>query len=180
MRRSHVLLLLLLLAFSALASAQSGNIFFGYTHNSATLNNGSSTGLNGWDGQLEGKILPFIGIVADVSGQYGSTSSFPTSTGSQVSVDASQYHFLFGPRVSVTVKRFRPFAHALVGASRESVSGNGYSACDTNFAYALGGGLDYKFWGPLGWRLQGDFLQTRFFGNTQNDGRFTTGIVFHF
>jgi opacity protein-like surface antigen len=179
-RRSHIFLFASLMVFSALASAQSGNVFFGYSHNSATLNNGSSTGLNGWDGQLEGKILPFIGIVADIGGQYGSTSTFPTSNGTQVAVNASEYNFLFGPRASVTLGRFRPFAHALVGASHVSVSGSGYSASDTSLGYALGGGLDYKFWGPVGWRFQGDFLQTRFFGNTQNDGRFTTGIVLHF
>jgi hypothetical protein len=158
----------------------SGNVFFGYSHNSATLNHRSSPGLNGWDGQLEGKIFPFIRLVTDVGGQYGSTSTFPTSNGTQVAVNASEYSFLFGPRASVTLGRFRPFAHALLGASHVSVSGHGYSASDTSLGDALGGGLDYKFWGPVGWRFQGDFLQTRFFSNTQNDGRFTTGIVLHF
>lgn len=180
MRRSHIILFFVLILFSALASAQSGNVFFGYSHGSTNLSRGDNTGLNGWEGTLEGKILPFVGLVADLNGQYGSTSSFPTSNGSLVHVSASEYNFLFGPRVSVSVKRFRPFAHALVGASHVSVSGSGYSASDTSFGYALGGGLDYKFWGPLGWRFQGDFLQTRFFGTTQNDGRFSTGVVFHF
>ena len=145
----------------------SGNVFFGYSHNSATLNHRSSPGLNGWDGQLEGKIFPFIRLVTDVGGQYGSTSTFPTSHGTQVAVNASEYNFLFGPRASVTLGRFRPFAHALLGASHVSVSGHGYSASDTSLGDALGGGLDYKFWGPVGWRFKGDFLQTRFFSNTQ-------------
>jgi len=34
--------------------------------------------------------------------------------------------------------------------------------------------------GPLHWRFQADYLQTRFFSQTQNDFRFSTGIVFHF
>lgn len=182
MRSSHFALLLLVLLSSAFASAQvpSGNIFFGYSHGSTGLSNNGNTGLNGWEGTLEGKIIPFVGLVADINGQYGSTSAFPTSNGSLVHVSASEYNVFFGPRVSVTVKRFRPFAEALAGVSHVGVSGNGYSASDTALGYALGGGLDYKFWGPLGWRFQGDFIQTRFFGTTQNDGRFSTGIVLHF
>jgi hypothetical protein len=181
-RCRHLAVLFLLFALPALASAQlsSGNVFFGYSHGSTGLSTNGNTGLNGWEGSLEGKIVPFVGIVADLNGLYGSTTAFPTSNGSLVHVSASEYNFLFGPRVSVTVKRFRPFAHALVGVSHVGVSGNGYSASDTALGYALGGGLDYRFWGPIGWRFQGDFLQTRFFGTTQNDGRFSTGIVFHF
>jgi len=181
-RRFLYMILLCVLVAPLVASAQvsSGNVFFGYSHGSTGLSNNGNTGLNGWEGTLEGKIVPFFGLVADVNGLYGSTSGFPTSSGSLVHVSASEYNVLFGPRLSVTVKRFRPFAHALVGVSHVGVSGNGYSASDTALGYALGGGLDYRFWGPIGWRFQGDFLQTRFFGTTQNDGRFSTGIVFHF
>jgi opacity protein-like surface antigen len=181
-RRSYVFLFVALIALSTLSSAQlsSGNAFFGYSYASTDLSRGGNTNLNGWEGSLEGKLAPFIGIVADIDGHYGSTSRFPTSSGSLVHVSASEYNFLFGPRLSFSVRRARPFAHALFGASHVSVSGNGYSASDTSFGYALGGGLDYKLWGPVGWRFQGDFLQTRFFGTTQNDGRFSTGIVFRF
>ncbi len=35
-----------------------------------TIDNG--TNLNGWNGSLEGKIFPFVGLVADLSGYYGS------------------------------------------------------------------------------------------------------------
>jgi hypothetical protein len=54
------------------------------------------------------------------------------------------------------------------------------SITETDFAYALGGGVDYKLFGPLRWRVQGDFLNDRFFGNTQNNVRFSTGPVLHF
>ena len=33
--------------------------------------------LNGWEGSLEGKVVPWVGIVADLSGHYGS-QNFPT------------------------------------------------------------------------------------------------------
>lgn len=108
MRRIYLVVVLFgLLLLPALASAQlsSGNVFFGYSHGSTGLSNNGNTGLNGWEGSLEGKLLPFLGIVADLNGQYGSTNSFPTSNGTLLHVSASEYNFLFGPRVSVTVKR---------------------------------------------------------------------------
>jgi opacity protein-like surface antigen len=180
-RRSYLFAFFAFIAFSSFASAQSGNVFFGYSYGSINLNHGGNTSMNGFEGSLEGKILPFVGLVVDIDGHYGDTSAIPTSS-TTVPVAASQNNFLFGPRLSTSVGRFRPFAQALIGGSHESVSGRGvhYSASDTAFAYALGGGLDYKFWGPVAWRFQGDFIQTRFFGNTQNDGRFSTGIVLHF
>jgi hypothetical protein len=159
----------------------SGNIFIGYSYNRATLNVDNGTNLNGWNGSLEGKIFPFVGLVADLSGFYGSggvPAACPVS-GSPCLINANthEHNFLFGPRVSFSVGRFRPFAHALVGVSRISVDGFG---SDTSFGSAYGGGIDYRLKGPIHWRLQGDYLQTRFFSQTQNDFRFSTGIVLHF
>jgi hypothetical protein len=155
-------LLFFLLTLSAAAQVPtSGNIFFGYSYNHANFA-GSGINLNGWDGSLEGKVLPHVGIVADVSGQYGSGDSIHSA--------------IFGPRVSISFGKIRPFAHALLGVSH--FSGNG--ASDTSFADALGGGVDYRMFRVLGWRFQLDALQTRFFGGSQDDFRFSTGLVFHF
>ncbi len=162
----------------ALAQVPKGNVFVGYSYGSADLNHNDRSNLNGWEGSLEGKFLPWVGIVADFNGLYGK-NNFPSST--QVfNVDAREHNFLFGPRISVSVGKIRPFAHALFGAGHLSVSATGYSASDTAFAEALGGGFDYKLVPLIAWRFQGDYLQTRFFGNTQNNGRFSTGIVLNF
>jgi hypothetical protein len=172
--------LMLSCVLSTVATAQipKANVFVGYSYGSADLNHNNRSNLNGWEGSLEGKVLPWVGIVADFNGLYG-TNNFPSST--QIfSVDAKEHNFLFGPRVSVSVGKIRPFAHALFGAGHVSVSTTGYSASDTSFAEALGGGLDYKLVPLISWRFQGDFLQTHFFGNTQNNGRFSTGIVLNF
>jgi hypothetical protein len=172
--------LVLSCALSSVAVAQipKGNIFVGYSYASADLNHNDRSNLNGWEGSLEGKFLPWVGIVADINGLYG-TNNFPSST--QIfNVDAKEYNYLFGPRVSVSVGKIRPFAHALFGAGHVSVSTTGYSASDTAFAEALGGGFDYKLVPLISWRFQGDYLQTRFFSNTQNNGRFSTGIVLNF
>src|ERR1700742_3997119 len=123
-----VLLSSLFMALVLPASAQvptSGNIFFGYSYNHVNFG-GSTANFNGWNGSLEGKVLPWVGIVADVSGQYGEGDSMHSA--------------IFGPRVSASFGRIRPFAHALFG-----VSHFGGGSSDTSFADALGGGVDYRF-----------------------------------
>jgi len=173
-------IVLALLLFSCLASAQvpSGNVFFGYSYYNADLSSGRSS-FNGWTGSVEGKVLPWVGFVADISGVYGS-ENIPIlcpEVCPSVSVSAHEQNFLFGPRVSVSVGKIRPFAEALFGGAHISVNNGG---SDTSFATALGGGIDYKIIRPVAWRFQGDYVQTRFFGTTQNNVRLATGIVLRF
>lgn len=160
---------LVVFLFASLASAQipSGNVFFGYSHTSTNLVPGESTGLNGWNGSVEGKVLPLLGIVGDLSGVYGSQNT-------------SEYNFLFGPRLSFSVKKFRPFVHALVGVGHVSAGASRVSTSSTCFADALGGGLDYHLIPLISWRFQLDALQTRFFSSSQSNVRFSTGIAIHF
>jgi len=125
-------------------------------------------------------------MVADVSEHFGNASSCvfpvqPAGSGPEQgfcsNVISHEENFLFGPRVSVSVRKFRPFAEALFGGGH--VNTNGFGS-DTSFATALGGGLDCKIIPPVAWRFQGDYVQTRFFGATQDNVRLSTGIVFRF
>jgi hypothetical protein len=171
--------------FSAAASAQvptSGNVFFGYSYDNAGPLSGLTKrgSLNGWEGSLEGKVLPWVGFVADFSGHYGSQDvpcSVPVDCFIIPHVSVHEQEFLFGPRVSVSVGKIRPFAEALFGVGHINADGAG---SDTSFATALGGGIDYKIIRPVAWRFQGDYVQTRFFGTTQNNVRLSTGIVLRF
>jgi hypothetical protein len=170
------------------AQVPAGNVFVGYSYMSADLASGSRTNMNGWNGSVEAKVLPFIGVVADFSGHYGSAplAVNPTCTsvigGSCATLSASTniHNFLFGPRVSVSVGKIRPFAHVLLGAGHISENGFGFSGSDTSFAYAVGGGVDYHLIPLVSWRVQGDLLQNRFFSNTQNNVRISTGIAIRF
>ncbi len=184
----------------AVAQVPGGNISFGYSYEHATIPGpvllpdqggvatSGSFGLNGWNASAEMKFLPLIGIVADFSGHYGSQTVttvcgfVPSCVPIQEKMDSTVYHFLVGPQLSFTVGRIRPFAHGLFGAGHlnDSATVRPFSASDTAFAYAIGGGIDYRLLGPLRWRVQGDFLNDRFFGNTQNNFRFSTGPVLHF
>ena len=117
-------------------------MFFGYSYDRTSIVSNDATNLNGWEATLEGKFLPWIGLVADVDGHYGSQSFNGTSA------NIAAHNALFGPRVSVQVKRFRPFAEFLVGVGHISRS-NGISDSDTSFADGVGGGLDYRVFGPV-------------------------------
>jgi opacity protein-like surface antigen len=176
-------LITILFAFLLLpvaASAQiptRGNVFFGYSYGSADFASGDRTNLNGWNGSLEGKVLPWVGFVADFSGLYGS-QTLPILPA--VKADTRLTSVILGPRVSVSVGKFTPFAEALFGASHIHESATGFSDSDTSFADAFGGGIDYRLIHGIGLRVEGDMLQTRFFSGTQNNFRLSTGLVLHF
>lgn len=183
----------LVLSFAGFAIAQvptSGNVFFGYSYDNSKLAVDRS-GLNGWEGSLEGKVFPHVGIVADFSGHYGSQDLpicpvAPVGGGcSTFSTSTHELNVMFGPRVSFAVGRWTPFAQGLFGVAH--ISTNGYGS-DTSFATALGGGLDYRIVKPAAWRFQLDYVRTHYSlpdygianGVVQNHFRFSTGIVFQF
>ncbi len=174
--------------FVGLASAQvpSGNLFLGYsfenTSSSALGLNLSRPNLQGWEGSLEGKLLPWVGIVADFSGHYGSQSfSEPTPNGVlPVKVTGHELEVMFGPRVSIPVGKFTPFAEAMGGVAHINTGGSFPGPSNTSFATALGGGIDYRLIKLFAWRVEGDYITTRFFNSTQNNLRLSTGIVFRF
>jgi hypothetical protein len=178
-----------LLLFAGLASAQvptSGNVFFGYSFYNTDLSSIDRANSNGWEASVEGKVIPFLGFVADFDSHYGSQNFpqcpvVPVGGGpggcSSFNASVTEHNFLFGPRVSFSVGKFRPFAEALFGGSHVNA---GVAGSDSSFATALGGGLDYKIIRPIAWRFQGDYVQTRFFGTTQNNIRLSTGLVLRF
>jgi hypothetical protein len=200
MRKVAVVAIMLFIA--AVASAQvptSGNVFFGYSYystnlsgtnpssGSALLNNRVNT--NGWEGSFEGKIVPFLGMVADFDAHYGTQSVIfpvcpvlgcippPCPNCVVPNGDFSEHNFLFGPRVSIPAGRFRPFGEFLVGIAHANANGIG---TDNSFATAVGGGLDFRIVRPIAWRFQGDYVRTSLFGGTQNNVRLSTGIVLRF
>ncbi len=182
------------LGFAGLASAQipSGNVFLGYSYESMDSSGLDFAGanranLNGWEASAEGKIIPWIGFVADFAGHYGTPNYQFALGGTNTSVNVSSHEFeaLFGPRVSIPIGKFRPFAEALFGLGHITTNPTSgaivdFQNSDTSFATALGGGIDYRVIKPIAWRFQGDYVQTRFFGATQNNVRLSTGIVLRF
>ena len=186
-----VFMLLSLAGWMAAQVPTSGNVFFGYSYYNSNLAVDRAS-LNGWEGSLEGKVLPHVGIVADLSGHYGSQDFLiclvvPVGVPGCATTSASTHELnvMFGPRVSFSVGRWRPFAHGLFGVAH--ISSNGFGS-QTSFAMALGGGLDYRIVRPVAWRFQLDYMRTQLTRpnsfspsfSAQNNFRFSTGIVLRF
>ena len=140
--------------------------------------------LSGWELSGQYRVLPFLGVVANFNGTYGTLDGAGTR----------EHTFLVGPQVSLPTK-VSPFVHALFGVTTESqdaipiacaqitpVCPGPFSlGSDTSFATAIGAGFDVKLAPFVKLRLiQVDYLRTQLHGATQNQPRASAGIVFHF
>ena len=177
------------------------SLFAGYSYARADVftpfNRGQNilanrTNLNGWEVSFQGRVLPFISLVADISYVYGSVpfTAFIVCQGTvpppcvppSGQMKAHLGSYLFGPQFSISIGRLAPFAHAVFGASHMSdvTSVDNFSVSDTSFADAFGGGIDYRLIARVAWRVQAEALQTRFLAARQNNLRFSTGLVLRF
>jgi hypothetical protein len=180
--------------FSTIASAQlpsGGDAFFGYSYvhgeafsNSSTVQaSGGTANMSGWETSVEGKYLPWLGVVADLDWHYGghNTSSCVVGGGcTKFRLNASRDTLLFGPRASMSYGKYRPFAEFLLGVGYQSDTGGGISNSDLTMATGFGGGVDYTLLPAVALRAQLHDIHTTFFGKSQYDPRFSFGIVFRF
>ena len=163
-----VLALVCLLLCSMPMSAQlipHGNVYVGASY-ASTVYVTTRYSFRGWNASAE--FIPFsrysfAGLVVDANGQYR-----PGIT---------QYTFLAGPRLAAHFGKLRPFVQAFGGITRVPVNGINYQPV----AVDLGGGVDYKLpFRNFSWRLQGDYVHTRYLSAEQNNVRGSTGIVWRF
>jgi len=134
--------------------------------------------LNGFSAAFEYNIRSWLGVVGELG--HGRTS--PALGGFEYW--RNQTSFLFGPRVGYRGGRVRAFGHVLLGGNhvnhgidfRDEIGE--YSQHSTDFATALGGGLDIALGKMVSVRpVQLDLLST-FAESTQNQLRYSAGIVF--
>jgi len=199
-RFTLVLLVCLLVPGVMLAQDETPKVtvFGGY---SLLRNGGNNT--NGWDGQGTFNFNRYLGLTADVSGNYRNLVSLPVPIVS-AGVNQHLYTFLFGPTVTGNLGRASVFGHALFGAARASSSAGislpfiggvstGVSSASA-FAMAFGGGLDINLGRHFALRAaQLDLVRTQFSptdalatglststSGNQNFLRYSGGIVFRF
>jgi opacity protein-like surface antigen len=180
--RKTIALAVIAIAFSAVSFAQDftkAEVFGGYQYTRINPGNGvDGDNFNGWDAAVQYNWSKAFGLKADFSGAYKTVSTPLTD------VSLRQHHFLFGPVFSARSEKSTFFVHALFGGAHASAdTGTAFlgSTSDTAFAMAFGGGYDYNFSKNFGVRLgQFDYLPTRFGGETQNNFRYSTGIVIRF
>jgi len=182
-------------------------LFGGYAYgNFSSVQSGQGrTNLNGWNGSLAVNLSHWFGLVSDFGGLYGSSGGaiiqlpllcVPAGCSTAKISESDKYHtFLIGPQISLRKDKATPFVHMLFGGARFNRSGTEtiqlvppgpptiqipFSSSSSNFSFAGGGGVDYKFTDSLSWRIQADYLQVGIPGRTLNNVRASTGVVFHF
>ena len=170
-----ILAVLLVVACAAAQDAPRAEVFGGYQFFRADAS-GVGFNLNGWNAAVSGYFNRYVGVTGDFSGSYGS----PTVLG--LGISTKLYTYMGGPVVRFpNNSKITPFAHALFGGGRISGDVAGIGLSENGFTWAAGGGLDAKVSPHVSIRVaQFDFLQTRFVSTTQNNYRYSAGIVFHF
>ena len=186
-----------MLLFAGIASAQDDSkvtVFGGYSYVRANPGFGApGLNFNGGSGSIAYNVNSWLGAVADFGGYHWSGS------GDTSGVDATVVTYLFGPKVSMHAGPITPFVQTLFGGAHGSGDITGVvcdarvrsvrpeqslcsgSGSDNAFSMALGGGLDWNATPHIGVRLiQGEYLMTRFFSNTQNNARISAGVTFRF
>ena len=133
-------------------------------------NSFTTSNLHGFSVSLTRYGSGWLGVEAELAPAFGSTP------------DGQRAKFLWyggGPHLAYRGNaKFEPWVHGLFGGANSypQTSRGGVHA----WGYALGGGVDLKLRSRLFWRIQGDYLGTRFFGLTQNSLQFKTGFVLSF
>jgi hypothetical protein len=161
---AFILILALFAPFAAQAQTKKIEAFAGYSFQRVE-GFPSNANMSGWEGSLTYKFTSYIGVTADVSGQYG------TLTNSRI----NYHNILVGPQVSLP-RKISPFVHVLFGEGRSSVFG----VTSKTFAIAIGGGVDYRVTDLISIRMAQFDVITGATKQTSSDGRFSAGIVFHF
>jgi membrane-associated protease RseP (regulator of RpoE activity) len=154
---------------------------------------------NGWNLAVQGNVNPWIGLVADVSGNYR-TKSFDVSSQAQalglgditliLPVVGQAYTIMGGPQITNRRRSaVQPFARALFGmataSARTSPVINGaqlfaplnLQVHDNGFGLAVGGGADVRVSKNIYARVSVDYLRSSLFTVTENNVRASVGLV---
>ena len=83
-----------------------------------------------------------------------------------------------GIRVGSRRARWEPWAHGLVGGSHLQPQTAGASR--GSLMAQAGGGVDYRLHARLSFRLEGDWVYTTYFSQSQNNFQGVAGVVLHF
>ncbi|MDR3722955.1 MAG: hypothetical protein P4K83_00520 [Terracidiphilus sp.] len=158
----------LLAPVMAVAATPKADVSIGYSRLGKDTFHAGAGGLNGWEGSLNVKVKPFVGIEGDVA-RYGMGASDSTPHSTVV---------MFGPRVTVGGAGVHVFVHALAGAEHTS---NYAGLSETGPAVSFGGGGDVRIAPFFAVRGSADWLDAP--GKTPSGAsraRYTVGLVCRF
>jgi hypothetical protein len=180
MRKLFILLAVLFVAHIPAHAQESYPVvemFGGYSYLSAeVLGDREGLGTPGFIASVAGNVTHNFGIAGEISGHYGNLTILGIRPDPQF--DADVYTFLIGPRFTARRGNLNYFGHVLFGGARSKVEAFG---SDTDFAMAVGGGIDVNASKEIAVRLfQVDYLPVFASGETANNFRFSIGFVYRF
>jgi opacity protein-like surface antigen len=147
-----------------------------------------ASNLTGWNAEVQYNANGWFGLAVDISGRYGTPITASHGTALSGLPKASGYTFMAGPVLTYrNQSRLTPFVHALFGVDRytqdaSTISGLATPASSiattyTDFAAALGGGLDLRVIRHVALRLvQLDDYETTHNLNKFYDSAFTPAV----
>jgi hypothetical protein len=143
-------------------------VFGGYSYiryDTPSFGFSNTSGLNGYTVSPAYNLIRGFGVVAELSGQYGSNLDFR-----DVAV---------GPQFLYPRGKAMFFGHILFGEARSLVRVGGGEE-DTARATSFGGGMDLDLSARFAVRVvQVDYIRSTLFSEKQNNVRFSTGLVYH-
>lgn len=197
-------------AFAQTDDYKKGEVFVGYSNNQVDTGIDREDGnefqdffneresFHGFNASGVYNVSRYFGVKADVSGTYKNEDfnfTVPGNTG-RVAFETknSLYNFLGGVQVkdNSSDARFKPFAHALVGAGHVRTKFKNVTCpvgvdctdlvgtqSETGLAGAFGGGIDVKVSDKIDIRaIQVDYNPIRLDGGTNHNVRIGVGVVF--
>lgn len=145
-------------------------------------------GFNGWNFAPQFNFTRWLGVKAQISGQYGTVVTAEQNSTPVPIPKQHAYDMLFGAVVSHRAPRYTLFAHALIGGENFGIAESQINSVnlaifpgisETDTAFSFGGGVDLKVWKHLAIRAgQLDFHIVAATGGRENDFRYSGGIVF--
>lgn len=199
--RKFAAITILMFCSSAASHAQNYHpweIFGGFDYLNASagsvpVGNGSTFALQqnsyGWHLTVAENKFSWLGGILDFSGDYSNrTMNFGTvSSPVNVRFNGSSYPFLFGPRFyDRKLGGVVLFGDALLGGvtRHTKIASSSQATTQTTWAYAFGGGADFRLTDLVSIRGQADWIRSHFPDTItrgyQNDYRVSGGIVFTF
>ena len=142
-------------------------------------------GFHGFEAFVKGNVSRYVGLKGSYSFNRKSFDVVGNTAATPFDVDANLHQFLGGAEFKDNAREtgVKPFAHVLAGVanSRGRVSGPGvaFSENETDFAAAVGGGVDFRINDRVDFRaVQFDWNPVRGDGRTSHNFRVGIGFIF--
>ena len=134
----------------------------------------------GFNSQVTRYFKNWVGVEGAAEVGWGHTNTTPAVPRS---LAANSFFIGGGPHIVVsTHSRVEPWGHVLLGLEHLRFTQTANAALGSNnaFGFQAGGGLDFKLGGHANWRVQAEYVGSRFQSTIQSNYSFGSGLVFGF